>query len=63
MEEASWPRLLGQIRDGFVVPIVGCRLPVDAAKCRAHMRSLRRSVVRPDVAMAAAPAPGAAQWR
>jgi TIR domain len=30
MEEASWKRLLGQIRDGFVVPIVGCRLLVDA---------------------------------
>jgi TIR domain len=30
MEEAAWKRLLGQIRDGFVVPIVGCRLMVDA---------------------------------
>jgi hypothetical protein len=30
MEEAAWRRLLGQIRDGFVVPIVGCRLLVDA---------------------------------
>jgi hypothetical protein len=30
MEEAAWKRLLGQIRDGFVVPIVGCRLLVDA---------------------------------
>jgi hypothetical protein len=30
MEEASWKRLLGQIRDGFVVPVVGCRLLVDA---------------------------------
>lgn len=30
MNEASWRRLLGQIRDGFVVPIVGCRLLVDA---------------------------------
>src|SRR4051812_4139796 len=30
MNEASWKRLLGQIRDGFVVPIVGCRLLVDA---------------------------------
>jgi hypothetical protein len=29
MKEASWKRLLGQIRDGFVVPIVGCRLLVD----------------------------------
>jgi hypothetical protein len=30
MNEASWRRLLGQIRDGFVVPIAGCRLLVDA---------------------------------
>jgi hypothetical protein len=30
MEEAAWKRLLGQIRDGYVVPIVGCRLLVDA---------------------------------
>jgi len=30
MEDAAWRRLLGQIRDGFVVPIVGCRLLVDA---------------------------------
>jgi TIR domain len=30
MNEASWRRLLDQIRDGFVVPIVGCRLLVDA---------------------------------
>jgi hypothetical protein len=30
MNEASWRRLLGQIRDGFVVPIVGCRLLVGA---------------------------------
>jgi hypothetical protein len=30
MEEAAWKRLLGQIRDGFVVPVVGCRLLVDA---------------------------------
>src|SRR3954469_9937731 len=29
MNEASWNRLLGQIRDGFVVPIIGCRLLVD----------------------------------
>jgi hypothetical protein len=29
MNEQSWRRLLGQIRDGFVVPIVGCRLMVD----------------------------------
>jgi hypothetical protein len=30
MDEAAWRRLLGLIRDGFVVPIVGCRLLVDA---------------------------------
>jgi hypothetical protein len=30
MDEASWKRLLRQIRDGFVVPIVGCRLLVNA---------------------------------
>jgi hypothetical protein len=30
MNEASWRRLLGQIRDGFVVPIAGCQLLVDA---------------------------------
>jgi len=30
MEEAAWKRLLRQIRDGYVVPIVGCRLLVDA---------------------------------
>jgi hypothetical protein len=30
MDDASWRRLLGQIRDGHVVPIVGCRLLVDA---------------------------------
>jgi hypothetical protein len=30
MDEAAWKRLLGQIRDGYVVPIVGCRLLVDA---------------------------------
>jgi hypothetical protein len=29
MNEGSWRRLLGQIRDGFVVPIAGCRLLVD----------------------------------
>jgi hypothetical protein len=29
MEDGSWKRLLGQIRDGFVVPIVGCRLLVN----------------------------------
>jgi hypothetical protein len=30
MNDASWRRLLRQIRDGFVVPIAGCRLLVDA---------------------------------
>jgi hypothetical protein len=30
MNEMSWRRLLDQIRDGYVVPIVGCRLLVDA---------------------------------
>jgi hypothetical protein len=30
MNEASWKRLLGQIRGGYVVPIVGCRLLIDA---------------------------------
>jgi hypothetical protein len=30
MKDAAWKRLLDQIRDGFVVPIVGCRLLVDA---------------------------------
>ena len=29
MNEPSWRRLLGQIRDGFVVPISGSRLLVD----------------------------------
>jgi hypothetical protein len=30
MDEDSWRRLLRLIGDGFVVPIVGCRLLVDA---------------------------------
>jgi hypothetical protein len=30
MDEKSWSRLLGQIREGFVVPIAGCQLLVDA---------------------------------
>src|SRR4051794_13821236 len=30
MNEAAWRRLLRQIRDGFVVPIAGCQLLVDA---------------------------------
>jgi TIR domain-containing protein len=29
MDEASWKRLLHQIREGYVVPIIGCRLLVD----------------------------------
>jgi hypothetical protein len=31
MNEVSWKRLLDQIKDGLVVPIVGCRVLVDAA--------------------------------
>jgi hypothetical protein len=45
MEEASWKRLLGQIRDGFVVPIVGCRLLVDDAGNSGLQAKIARQVL------------------